>query len=208
MAGNGKSGRPNGPRDLTPEEQQLWEVMTRDVTPMAHDTKSLASIALPGSAEPGEIPASQTQTPSTTTEKNGRLLSPRVQSAGMQPPPQPKPTPRLEVGNLAGVDRRTADRLRRGQMTLDARLDLHGMTRAAAQDMLSGFIARSAGRGDRCVLVITGKGRNGGEAGVLRREVPHWLNLPHLRPKIVAVTQAQQRHGGGGALYILLKRQR
>ncbi|TCZ75519.1 Smr/MutS family protein, partial [Lysobacter sp. N42] len=88
------------------------------------------------------------------------------------------------------------------------RIDLHGMTRQAAHGALANYIHRAADRGLRCIIVITGKGSAGGEAGVLRREVPHWLNQPDLRPRIVSFVQAQPRHGGAGALYVLLRRRR
>lgn len=91
-------------------------------------------------------------------------------------------------------------------MPIDARIDLHGMTRASAQDALYGFLDRAHGRGHRCVLVITGKGTGGG--GVLRRELPLWLNESRLRPLVLSIQPAQPRHGGGGAFYVLLRRQR
>ena len=112
------------------------------------------------------------------------------------------------AGDGAGLDRRTHDRLRRGRMEIEGRLDLHGMTRERAHQALSMFLHRAAERGARCVLVVTGKGsaREGG--GVLRRDVPHWLNQGGLRPLVLAFHQAQVRDGGEGAFYILLRRRR
>ena len=117
--------------------------------------------------------------------------------------------PPLEVGKAAGVDKRTAQRLRRGQIAIEGRLDLHGLTQAEAHRALNGFLADAQAAAKRCVIVITGKGRSDtGEGGVLRRAVPHWLDQPPNRGRIIAVRQAQPRHGGGGALYVLLRKAR
>lgn len=123
-------------------------------------------------------------------------------------PAEPVPArPELTPGAQADVDKRTADRLKRGKLPIEARLDLHGMTQEQAQDELTGFLARAQSSGKRCVLVITGKGP-GREGGVLRRQLPQWLNLPANRARIVAFSSAQPRDGGHGAVYVLLKRLR
>jgi DNA-nicking Smr family endonuclease len=114
--------------------------------------------------------------------------------------------PPLEPGRSIGVDRRTDQRLRRGQLAIDGRIDLHGLTQAAAHDRLGAFLEEGQRLGRRCVLVITGKGSAG--EGVLRTVVPRWLSEPGLRRLIVAVHRAQPNHGGDGALYVLLKRRR
>jgi DNA-nicking Smr family endonuclease len=111
--------------------------------------------------------------------------------------------------------------LRRGQLPIDARLDLHGWTQGEAHHALAGFIESAHAAGQRCLLVITGKGgrakthdaddpHGGGGAvpGVLRAAVPNWLNQPPLRPLILGFAGAQPKHGGSGALYVLLKRKR
>ena len=118
----------------------------------------------------------------------------------------PLPHPELEHGKSAGLDRRSADRLRRGRLPIDGRLDLHGMTQAAAAERLVEFIAGAQSAGKRCVLVITGKGLAGG--GILREQVPRWLNQPPNRGRVLAFDYAQAQHGGMGALYVLLKRRR
>ncbi len=107
----------------------------------------------------------------------------------------------------AGLDRRSAERLRRGELAIAARLDLHGMTQDEAHRALVRFIEASHGSGRRTVLVITGKGARGGE-DVLKRAVPRWLGEPGCRARVLAVAPAQPRHGGEGALYVLLRRKR
>lgn len=118
-------------------------------------------------------------------------------------PPRPQP---LEAGAAIGLDRRLAERLKRGQLPIEARLDLHGHTLNDAHTELESFILRAANAGRRCVLIVTGKGLAGG--GALKREVPRWLNLPALRAEVLAFAPAQPKHGGDGALYVLIKRRR
>ncbi len=117
--------------------------------------------------------------------------------------------PELKTGASPGVDKRTAARLKRGQLDIDGRIDLHGMTQAKAHRALAGFLTASQGAGKRCVLVITGKGlRPTGETGVLRNLVPRWMNAPAIRGRVLSFCTAQPRDGGTGALYVLLKRKR
>jgi DNA-nicking Smr family endonuclease len=101
-----------------------------------------------------------------------------------------------------GLDRRTAERLRRGELPIEARLDLHGMTQEEAHAALGRFLARAHAAGQRCLLVITGKG------AVLREAAPRWLEEGEARARVLATSPAQPRHGGGGALYVLLRRVR
>jgi len=109
-----------------------------------------------------------------------------------------------------GLDRRSAERLRRGKRPVEARLDLHGMTQAEAHAALERFITRAAADGLRVVLVITGKGRpeEVGGTGILQRAVPRWLAEPALAAQVLAIAPARPVHGGDGALYVLLRRKR
>jgi DNA-nicking Smr family endonuclease len=115
-----------------------------------------------------------------------------------------RPEPPLD--SLAGIDRANAERLKRGRHAVEARLDLHGLTQAEAYRALAVFVANAQAAGRRCVLVITGRGRLG--AGILRSAVPRWLSEPGLRRHLLGIAPAQPRHGGGGALYLLLRRDR
>ncbi len=114
----------------------------------------------------------------------------------------------LHLGAAVGTDRRTAERLRRGRMAVEARLDLHGLTQDQAHRQLLSFIRRAAAAGTRCVLVVTGKGSVSQGGGVLRRRLPDWLAQGDCRPLVLAVTRARRAHGGDGAFYVLLRRQR
>jgi DNA-nicking Smr family endonuclease len=132
-----------------------------------------------------------------------------------KPPPVPRKklqeaTPggeaALAPGAAPGLDRRSAERLRRGQMTIEAVLDLHGHRQEEAHRELADFLARGQGAGRRCVLVITGTGRTKEGGGILRRELPRWLNEAPNRARVLAFAPAQIRHGGAGAVYILLRK--
>lgn len=105
-----------------------------------------------------------------------------------------------------GVDRRTDERLRRGGMPIDQRIDLHGMTRDEAYAALRGIVTDSYEAGVRCLLVITGKGRAGG--GILKSCVPEWLRDESMGGIVLRVYPAQPQHGGSGAFYVLVKRKR
>ncbi len=123
--------------------------------------------------------------------------------------PPPRPAPDLRTGHAPGLDGATHDKLKRGQLPIEGKLDLHGMDRVRAHRALGRYLENAAAQDKRCVLVVTGKGgAKPGEPGVLKSEVPRWLNEAALRPMILAFTTAQARHGGGGALYVYLKRRR
>ena len=93
--------------------------------------------------------------------------------------------------------------VRKGRVEIDARIDLHGMTQVQAKKSLSTALFRSAKRGDRCLLVITGKGPQ--LDGVLRTNLPGWLAGADLRPRITTFAQAHAKHGGTGAWYVFLR---
>ena len=103
------------------------------------------------------------------------------------------------------VDARTLQRFTRGQMEIEGVLDLHGFGQAEAHEALRRFIGSSQAQGRRCVLVITGKG-HAGKPGVLRAWVPEWL--AEMAEAVLKSAPAKPNHGGQGAFYILLRRQR
>ena len=131
---------------------------------------------------------------------------PRIEVRAKAPPPAPRASPALTAGEAAGVDRRTMEKLRKGRMRPEGVIDLHGMTAAAAHRALGSFLGAAQGAGKRCVLVITGKGSLKEGAGVIRRELPSWLNASENRGRIIGFSQARPGDGGAGAFYVLLKR--
>ena len=117
--------------------------------------------------------------PATATAKPGataKAAQNRPAAAAQTRPRTPEPAP-LSADGFAGVDKRTVERMRRGKLPIDARLDLHGSYQDAAQADLNAFISSCAATGCRTVLVITGKGsvREGG--GVLRRRLNNEFTL-------------------------------
>ena len=133
-----------------------------------------------------------------------RLIFPMVTPAAA--PKAGRNLPDLAVGEMPGLDRRTAQRVVKGNFAIEGRIDLHGMTCDQAQMRLMHYVEQAYKYGKRAILVITGKGSDG--RGVLKAEVPRWLNLPPLRQKILGFSHALPKDGGEGALYVLLKRHR
>ncbi len=175
------------------DDDALWYAVTRSVTPLPG--RSLSIVKPPPAADP-----TPRRKPKPAELRRNALRAPL--------PVTPASLPPLKAGVTPGVDRRTSERLRKGRMEIEGRIDLHGMKQPAAHSALNGFILRSHDLGRRTVLVITGKGRIGQGGGVLRAEVPNWLNQEPLREKVLAFFPAQPKDGGGGALYVLLKRHR
>ena len=180
-------------RQLTADERALWRKVTRDVS-RDQPPPPEAATPDPQPAAPPPRPIKRSAAETVTLKPAG----PRLPAISLPTPPRPAPS---------GLDRRTEQKLRKGQRKPDARIDLHGMSAARAHAALKIFIADSQAMGRRCVLVITGKGSDAAP-GVLRREAPRWLATPPLSQMIVNVSQAHDRHGGGGALYVYLKRRR
>jgi len=180
-----KGRRPR--RSLSREERVLWSTVTRAVSPLRRlepTEDSPAEQGLPDDASPA-APA------------------PAARKAAKAPAKAETPAP-------APLDRRLRQRLARGRMEIDARIDLHGLTQAQAHDALADFLRIASARGSRIVLVITGKGGapRDGERGVLRRQVPNWLGSGTLREHVVGFAPADIGHGGDGALYVRLRRRR
>lgn len=123
---------------------------------------------------------------------------------------------KVKENQSAQLDRRTFDKLRKGKMLIEARLDLHGMSREVAHAAVKNFIISSQERGLRTVIIITGKGKSKSTSdewlvrgkGVLKENVPYWLEGVELRPYVLKFISAQPKDGGTGALYVYLKRQR
>lgn len=163
---------------------------------------------------------------SVSRRKGAKLPSPRkiaAPPAGAAPPPEAErkraaPAPKASPPPpLAPLEKRLKRQLSRGRSAIDQSIDLHGMNQAQAHQALRGFLHFAQSQGDRLVLVVTGKGgpnaRGAGasgfdEPGVLRRIVPHWLHAPDLRAIVLGFEEAGRAHGGAGALYVRLRRER
>jgi DNA-nicking Smr family endonuclease len=112
------------------------------------------------------------------------------------------------------LERRLRQRIAKGHVEIERRLDLHGLTQREAHDALVQFLHAAHRQDIRLALVVTGKGGRAdhrdpfAERGVLRRLVPQWLQGSELRALVVGFEPAHVGHGGEGALYVRLRRQR
>jgi len=193
-------------RVLNAEEEALWAHVVSQVVPL----RPLSLPPLPRASAPAEPPREMLAAPAAAGFAAGSV--PERKAAPARAPALPPAKP------LAPLEPKTRRRLVRGAqvgLQVGARIDLHGLTQAAAHQRLRHFLvdARHAGHG--LVLVITGKGARegargegafGDERGVLRRAVPHWLAEADLRPLVLGFEEAGPRHGGAGALYVRLRR--
>ena len=109
----------------------------------------------------------------------------------------------LSIGSApGGVDRATWQRLRAGKLPIDRRVDLHAHTAAHAYARFVNVLMAASAQGHRCIEVITGRGA--AESGVLKRELPLWLNLPQIRPLVLAAVHPHATNTG--AVLLLLRR--
>ncbi len=180
---------PRRKRALSEEERALWERVAKEIKPLRKK---------PRSAKPEAASVEAETTAAAKPETLPKSLPPATIPLATKPIAPP----------LAPLARRERSQLSRGRKEIDARLDLHGMTQTRAHRALLGFLQRAHSDGLTFVLVITGKGRAGAdpERGVLRRQVPQWLNLPEFRSLVVGFEEAHIGHGGEGALYVRIRR--
>ncbi len=185
-------------RRLGPEEEALWGAVKRSVKPLRPVPPEPAKPAAPPVAAAAPLP-------------------PRDVAASTTKSPLVTPVPaRPAIPSMHTLGRRERQKVVRGSMPIDARLDLHGLRQDEAHARLAGFLALAQSSGWRLVLVITGKGGSGTgfeslagpERGVLRRVVPLWLSLPDFRRYVLGFEEAHLAHGGGGAIYIRIRKRR
>ena len=215
---------PRRSRRLTAGEARLWGEIAKLVTPLTGRAKP-APEAPPTPAPVPAMPAlaAPILTPSANLAVKTPRPKPRARSTAkpaVEPPhpvtAAPYQAPLQRHALPAGLERQAKVGLRRGRLAVEARIDLHGMVQAQAHAALTGFLLRARAAGHAYVLVVTGKGgqEKGGSAypdafaerGVLRRSVPHWLRSAELHGIVLGFEEAARHHGGGGALYVRLRR--
>jgi DNA-nicking Smr family endonuclease len=199
--------RPGARHRYTVPDHALWREIARQIKPLrpSRESNESGQPAPPSAAAPDE--PTRPNRPAKPAGQPHRPLAPRH-------PAMPA---------LTGIDRRMQRRLIRGVADIDARLDLHGESIETARVQLQRFLAGSRSHGARLVLVITGKGASPFSShtlhgtghfhsperlGRLRRMVLEWLNEPEFRTHVSGFQPAHPRHGGGGALYVRLRRPR
>jgi DNA-nicking Smr family endonuclease len=171
-------------RGLSEADRALWRAYAAEVVP------------LPGR----DLPPEPTPAPPPVPARAAPAAAPA-------PAPAPRWTPPDIAVNAppAGLDERRWRELRRGRIRPERSLDLHGRRAQEAHGAVHAFLADAYADGLRCVAVITGRGSSP-EGGVLRRELPHWLNAPDLRRIVLGA--AHPHKANTGAVHLLLRRRR
>lgn len=183
-------------RELAPDERALWDVFTRDITPLPSSQR-----------DSGKTPhaASARFEVTNVSEKSAKHSSRGVKLAQQNSTPVKAPhvTPRLKIGDrLPGLDDTSWRALTKSKHAIRRKLDLHGLTAQKAFIALRDFLVQAYRDDIRYVEVVTGLG-TGGEGGVLRRELPHWLERHDIRPLILGVVHTHRSNKG--AVRILLR---
>lgn len=180
-------------RTVTEEEASLWRrfVAAAGITPL----------------RPAEDPHPDAPPLPPENERDGAAASPLARAREKdRARDAPQPPPDLAIGVApGGLDRKRWDDLRRGRTRPERTLDLHGRRADDAHEAVRRFVLGAQAEGLRCVAIVTGKG-SGEAGGVLRRELPHWLNAPPLRGVILAI--AHPHRANTGAVHLLLRRRR
>ncbi|MBN2418767.1 MAG: Smr/MutS family protein [Deltaproteobacteria bacterium] len=110
-------------------------------------------------------------------------------------------------GSISGVSNNILRKLKRGKFPIQAHIDLHGLTKKDAEDVVRRFLINSYYRGLRCVLIVHGRGLNSPDSiPVLKERIPVWLNRGPARKIVMAFSSAQPYDGGTGAIYVLLRK--
>ncbi len=186
----------SAPRGLSPEEAALWEKVAKTVKPLHARKVSSPAPLTSGKAAETATPAARTPTPVGPREK------PRTVTAQ---------TP-LQTKAPHGLDSHWERRLSRTSTEPDFTLDLHGHNLDQAYNRLNAGLIQAKAMKARLVLVVTGKPRpvdaadRGSKRGAIRAKILDWLAAGQHASDIAAIRNAHRRHGGEGALYIVLKR--
>lgn len=165
-------------RKLRDEELRLWSLVAATVKPA------------PGMAIP--------KLKSKIDPNAGPLHAP---AAALKPAPAQR-----RQSSPDDIEPNRKRKIVREQQPLAAVIDLHGMNQDRAERALTGFLQRAYDDGHRSALVITGRGVQG--HGVLKQRAPEWISKPELRHIVAGLSDAHQKHGGEGALYVALKKRR
>ncbi len=173
-------------RSLSAEEAELWAKVTATIRPLSRDPLD-SDVAKEAAPAPIAVP-------------RGRV-----------PPPRPAQIEPKRTGNFqqATLDASWDRRLRTGRLDPDRVLDLHGHTLNWAWQAIDRTLEQAIASGDRVLLLITGHERKGDPPlvrGRIRAAVHDWLAVSRHAPRIAAVRAAHRRHGGGGSLYIILRK--
>ena len=186
----GKSG--NAGRQLSSEDRRLWRQVASTVKPLSAEKGQFLKDEMSRLMDATAVPNHPPKPPKKAATKP---LNFKVEPQG-----QPKKPPIVSHP----IEDRIVKNLGKGRQSIDARIDLHGMTQDRARFALLDFLQMAQMADHRMVLVITGKGDQG--RGILRANVPRWLSLPAFAPLVNGYRESEASHGGGGALYVRIRR--
>ena len=207
------AGRQAAAPHLSPDEHALWRHVAVSISPIKVKSRiTRRPASADGDQDDARVPARRPgphHDTSSNSETSAAAFPPMMQRKSAVAPA------------LADFDARKVKKIAKGRAGIEARLDLHGLRQDDAHVRLRVFLRQAYADGLKLVLVITGKGRDVDDPqasyadtlerparGVLRRNVPRWLAEPELRGLVVSFASAAPRHGGEGAFYIELRRQR
>ncbi|QLH40444.1 MAG: Smr/MutS family protein [Defluviicoccus sp.] len=197
-------------RVLSLEELRLWQRATADVRPLsAEERNEPATMTSAVATEESRSDTAETAPKMPRDKADPPRKAVRTRPSEHRSLERRPPAADLAPGVAPGLDIRTLLRLKRGLIAPQSEIDLHQCTQVEAHVRLLSFLSANQARERRCVLVITGKGYGpDGKVGVLKTMVPRWLNEPTFRSLVIAFAHAIPQHGGEGALYVLLRRNR
>lgn len=156
--------------------------------------------------ERGEAPAPNPRLPEMIDE-NAEALAELAEMVAGQGDFTVADTDEYIEGAAPGIDARLLRSLRRGDFSLQGRLDLHGMTQVQAKEAVDRFLTDSRRTNKRCVLIVHGRGLNSpDQVPVLKERMREWLNQKRLGKTVLAFATARPQDGGTGAVYVLLRR--
>lgn len=178
----------------------MWRAFVHDVAPLRTGRNSAPVPVAASSGKEAKAPAGA----GVTGGRAGRMVTVRLVEMPAVQPVRSRPAPHVGVRS-PGLDDTQWRRLSRGQMRVDARLDLHGYVVQEAFEEFHRFMQRSRVMGWRCVEIVTGLG-SGARGGSIRRELPQWLHRADIAPMVLGVVHSHQ--GNQGALRLLLRKKR
>ncbi|SEV91277.1 DNA-nicking endonuclease, Smr domain [Aliiroseovarius sediminilitoris] len=195
------------PRHLSAEDRALWKKVTDSTERMHAATRPLTELPTTKPAPASRKPHPKSRPPAFQI---GQRAQPNAQPHDLAPS-----LSNSVASQPVSMDRKIFGKMKKGRLSPEARIDLHGMTIAQAHPVLVRFILDAAAADRRLVLVITGKGKHRDDGGpipvrhgVLRHQVPHWLNTMPLKQYVLQISEAHLKHGGQGAYYVYLRRRR
>lgn len=202
---HGKGGRREPAAD---EDEAIWKYTAASIEPLKRGKPRVHA----SDRATTDAPKAKTPPKQESSKKSAVLKHETVKPSHAAPAVSPRRPP----PDLSEFDRNSARKIRGGRIEIEARVDLHGLRQSEAHAALRAFLFRCQNRGLRFVLIITGKGKSGSasdspyenyenERGVLKRNVPRWLEEPDVRSIVVSYTTAAIQHGGEGAIYVHLR---